>query len=155
MLAGAWRVSCARLILSGRRRAPWIGKGTGTDGLARDTKRKRYAAAEGLSISHSFANNARSLESNRNAIQSVYLALLPSQYYLSCAFRPGTSIAGRARRIGRRCRMATLLIGSVLLGAVLGRFFKVLFLVPTCALVLAAVLVASADVDHGLLRPPL
>jgi hypothetical protein len=49
--------------------------------------------------------------------------------------------------------MANLLIGSVLLGAVLGRFFKVLVLVPACALVLAAVLVESADVEHGLLRP--
>jgi hypothetical protein len=48
--------------------------------------------------------------------------------------------------------MAILLIGSVLLGAVLGRFFKVLVLVPACALVLAAVLVGSADVEHGLLR---
>jgi hypothetical protein len=47
--------------------------------------------------------------------------------------------------------MAILLIGSVLLGAVLGRFFKALVLVPACALVLAAVLVA--DVEHGLLRP--
>jgi len=49
--------------------------------------------------------------------------------------------------------MAILLIGSVLLGAVLGRFFKVLVLVPACALVLAAVLAGSADVEHGLLRP--
>ena len=48
--------------------------------------------------------------------------------------------------------MAILLIGSVLLGAVLGRFFKVLVLVPAGALVLAAVLVGSADVEHGLLR---
>jgi hypothetical protein len=49
--------------------------------------------------------------------------------------------------------MAILLIGSVLLGAVLGRFFKALVLVPACALVLAAVLVGSADIEHGLLRP--
>ena len=49
--------------------------------------------------------------------------------------------------------MAILLIGSVLLGAILGRFFKVWVLVPACALVLAAVLVRSADVEHGLLRP--
>jgi hypothetical protein len=49
--------------------------------------------------------------------------------------------------------VAILLIGSVLLGTVLGRFFKVLVLVPACALVLAAVLVRSADVEHGLLRP--
>jgi hypothetical protein len=46
--------------------------------------------------------------------------------------------------------MAILLIGSVLLGAVLGRFFKVLVLVPVCALVFAAVLIKSADVEHGL-----
>lgn len=49
--------------------------------------------------------------------------------------------------------MAILLIGSVLLGAVLGRFFKVWVLVPACAFVLAAVLIRSADVQHGLLRP--
>ncbi|MGH6835566.1 MAG: hypothetical protein ACREC9_08465 [Methylocella sp.] len=49
--------------------------------------------------------------------------------------------------------MAILLIGSVLLGAVLGRFFKVWILVPACALVLIAVLVRSAVVEHGLLRP--
>ena len=44
--------------------------------------------------------------------------------------------------------MAILILGSVLLGAVLGRFFKVLVLVPACALVL----VRSADGEHGLLR---
>jgi hypothetical protein len=49
--------------------------------------------------------------------------------------------------------VAILLIWSVLLGAVLGRFFKVLVLVPACALVLAAVFVRSADGEHGLLRP--
>lgn len=49
--------------------------------------------------------------------------------------------------------MAVLLIGSVLLGAVLGRFFKVWVLVPACAFVLAAVLVRSADGEHGVLRP--
>jgi hypothetical protein len=49
--------------------------------------------------------------------------------------------------------VAILLIWSVLLGAVLGRFFKVLVLVPACAFVLAAVLIRSADVEHGLLRP--
>ncbi len=49
--------------------------------------------------------------------------------------------------------MAILLIWSVLLGAILGRFFKVLVLVPASALVLAAVLVRSAAVEHGLLRP--
>jgi hypothetical protein len=49
--------------------------------------------------------------------------------------------------------VAILILGSVLLGAVLGRFFKVLVLVPACALVLAVVLVRSADGEHGLLRP--
>ena len=49
--------------------------------------------------------------------------------------------------------MAILLIWSFLLGAVLGRFFKVLVLVPACAFVLAAVLVRSTDGEHGLLRP--
>jgi hypothetical protein len=48
--------------------------------------------------------------------------------------------------------MAILLIWSVLLGAVLGRFFKVFVLVPACTLILAAVIVRSADVGHGLLR---
>jgi hypothetical protein len=46
-----------------------------------------------------------------------------------------------------------VLIGSVLLGAVLGRFFKVWVLIPASAFVLAAVLVRSAAVEHGLLRP--
>ena len=49
--------------------------------------------------------------------------------------------------------MAILILGSVVLGAVFGRFFKVLVLVPACALVLAVVLVRSADGEHGLLRP--
>jgi hypothetical protein len=49
--------------------------------------------------------------------------------------------------------LAILILGSVLLGAVLGRFFKVLVLVPACALVLAVVLVRSADGERGLLRP--
>ena len=49
--------------------------------------------------------------------------------------------------------MAILLIWSLLLGAVLGRFFKVLVLLPASAFVLAAVLVRSADVEHGLLHP--
>ena len=49
--------------------------------------------------------------------------------------------------------MTILIIGSVLLGAILGRFFKVLVLAPACALVLAVVLVKSADREHGLLRP--
>ena len=41
--------------------------------------------------------------------------------------------------------MTILIIVSVLLGAVLGRFFKVLVLVPACAFVLVVVLVGSAD----------
>ena len=49
--------------------------------------------------------------------------------------------------------MAILLIWSVLLGAVLGRFFKVLVLIPACAFLLAAVVVRSAHGEHGLLRP--
>jgi hypothetical protein len=49
--------------------------------------------------------------------------------------------------------VAILFIWSVLLGAVLGRFFKVLVLVPACALALAAALLRSAAVEHGLLRP--
>jgi hypothetical protein len=49
--------------------------------------------------------------------------------------------------------MAILLIWSVLLGAVLGRFFKVLVLVPACTFLLAAVLVRSAYFGHDLLRP--
>ena len=53
----------------------------------------------------------------------------------------------------RRRRVAILILGSVLLGAVLGRFFKVLVLVLACAFVLAVVLVRSADGEHGLLRP--
>jgi hypothetical protein len=49
--------------------------------------------------------------------------------------------------------VAILSIWSVLLGTVLGRFFKVWVLVPLCAFLLVAVLVRSADVEHGLLRP--
>jgi len=49
--------------------------------------------------------------------------------------------------------MTELLIGSVLLGAVLGQFFKVLVLVPAYAFVFVAILVRSAYVEHGLLRP--
>jgi hypothetical protein len=49
--------------------------------------------------------------------------------------------------------VAILLIWSVLLGAVLGRFFKVLVLVPACAFLLAAVVVRSVNGEHGLLRP--
>ena len=54
--------------------------------------------------------------------------------------------------MGRHCT-AILLIWSVLLGAVLGRFFKVLVLGPASAFVLVVVLVRSADGEHGLLRP--
>ncbi len=49
--------------------------------------------------------------------------------------------------------MVILILGSVLLGAILGRFFKVLVLVLAYAFVLAVVLVRSADGEHGLLRP--
>ena len=49
--------------------------------------------------------------------------------------------------------MAILFIWSFLLGAIFGRFFKVWVLIPACAFVLAAVLVRSAAVEHGLLRP--
>ena len=48
--------------------------------------------------------------------------------------------------------MANLIIMSVLLGAVLGRFFKVFILLPACAFILAAVLVRSFAGEHGLLR---
>ena len=53
----------------------------------------------------------------------------------------------------KRRHVTILIIGSVLLGATLGRFLKVLVLVPACAFVLAAVLVRSANGEHGLLRP--
>ena len=49
--------------------------------------------------------------------------------------------------------MTIVLIGSVLLGAVLGRFFKVWVLIPASAFVLAAVLVRSANGETGQLRP--
>ncbi|MGH6848742.1 MAG: hypothetical protein ACREC0_15315 [Methylocella sp.] len=49
--------------------------------------------------------------------------------------------------------MAILLIWSVLLGAILGRFCKVLILVPAGAFVLVVVLVRSAAFEHGLLQP--
>jgi hypothetical protein len=44
------------------------------------------------------------------------------------------------------------LICCLLLGAILGRFFKVLVLVPASAFILAAVLVSSAAVEGGLPR---
>src|ERR1700730_4024339 len=90
-----------------------------------------------------------------------------SSVYMSYAFMPKARIAcrvfykclrltiGAASLVAssRRHCMAILLIWSVLLGAVLGRFFKVLVLVPACAFLLVAVLVRSADGEHGLLRP--
>lgn len=48
--------------------------------------------------------------------------------------------------------MTNLFIASVLLGAVLGRFFKVVVLVPASALILAAVLAGSTAIDGGLPR---
>lgn len=45
--------------------------------------------------------------------------------------------------------MSILIIGSALLGAVLGRFFKVLVLVPGCAITLAVVLVRAAYVEQS------
>jgi hypothetical protein len=45
--------------------------------------------------------------------------------------------------------VAIRLIWSALLGAVLGRLFKVLVLVPACAFLLVAIVVRSAE--HGLL----
>jgi hypothetical protein len=44
-----------------------------------------------------------------------------------------------------------LAIGSVLLGTVFGRFFKVWVLVPACALTFAIVFANSAYYEHGLL----
>ncbi|MGQ0445718.1 MAG: hypothetical protein ACT4O2_11490 [Beijerinckiaceae bacterium] len=48
--------------------------------------------------------------------------------------------------------MTNLFIVSVLLGAVLGRFFKVLVLVPVSAFILAATLVSPATIEGGLPR---
>lgn len=48
--------------------------------------------------------------------------------------------------------MTILLIWSVLLGANLGRFFKVLILVPASAFILAVVIVRSTAVGHDLLH---
>src|SRR5271168_581427 len=47
--------------------------------------------------------------------------------------------------------MISLAIGSVLLGTVFGRFFKVWVLVPACALAFAIVFASSAYYEHGLL----
>jgi hypothetical protein len=46
-----------------------------------------------------------------------------------------------------------LIIGSLLLGAILGRFFNVLVLAPAFALSLAMVAASFAYFGHGLLRP--
>jgi hypothetical protein len=43
-----------------------------------------------------------------------------------------------------------VIIGSFLLGATLGRFFKVPILVPACAAILAAVVVRYVYFGHGL-----
>ncbi len=48
--------------------------------------------------------------------------------------------------------MANLIIVCVLLGAVLGRFFKILVLLPACAFIFVAVVVRSAALENGLLR---
>jgi hypothetical protein len=45
-----------------------------------------------------------------------------------------------------------LIIGSLLLGAILGRFFNVLVLAPAFALSLAMVVASFAYFEHGLLR---
>ena len=47
--------------------------------------------------------------------------------------------------------MAILAFGSILLGTVFGRFFKVWVLVPACALAFAIVFASSAYYGHGLL----
>jgi hypothetical protein len=46
-----------------------------------------------------------------------------------------------------------LIIGSLLLGAILGRFFNVLVLAPAFALSLAMVVASFAYFGHDLLRP--
>ncbi len=48
--------------------------------------------------------------------------------------------------------MINLIIGSVLLGAILGRFFNVLILAPAFALSLAMVVASSAYFGHSLPR---
>jgi hypothetical protein len=48
--------------------------------------------------------------------------------------------------------VAILAIGSVLLGTVFGRFFRVWVLVPACALTFAIVFASSAYYEHGLLN---
>ncbi len=49
--------------------------------------------------------------------------------------------------------MAISIIGAVLVGAVLARFYNVFILVPAIALVLAAVLGRAFYFQQGLLRP--
>ena len=49
--------------------------------------------------------------------------------------------------------MIILIIGSLLLGAILARFFNVLVLAPAFALSLAMVAASFAYFGHGLLRP--
>ena len=51
--------------------------------------------------------------------------------------------------------MAALIIASVLLGAILQAFFRVLVLVPASATLLAVVSARSAYFGYGLLRPVL
>jgi hypothetical protein len=48
--------------------------------------------------------------------------------------------------------LAILIIGGVLLGAILGRFFKVLVLAPAFAFSLAIVVASSANFGHSLPR---
>ncbi|MGH6839778.1 MAG: hypothetical protein ACREDT_13470 [Methylocella sp.] len=48
--------------------------------------------------------------------------------------------------------MTSLFIGSVLLGTVFGRFFKVWILIPACALTFAIVAARSAYYQLGLLN---
>lgn len=47
--------------------------------------------------------------------------------------------------------MTNLIIGSVLLGTVFGRFFKVWILVPACVLTFVIVSASCAYYQHGLL----
>jgi hypothetical protein len=49
--------------------------------------------------------------------------------------------------------VAIPLLWCLVLGAILGRFFKVVVLVPACAFVLAAVFASSAAVSQSLLHP--
>ena len=56
-------------------------------------------------------------------------------------------------RVLRRYLVVISIIVSVLVGAILGRFFKVLVLIPAFALILTAVLGRAIYFEHGLLRP--